>query len=111
MPTSICRELVVRPRKAAGLHALTAPPFLGVASVVATNEARQRAEPVNFGAIDGLGPRSLRVKAKAEYGKDLTEAQAKSSSTSFHRRAIVAQRHQAPEWDRGAGPRRPGGGT
>jgi DNA polymerase-1 len=65
------------------LHALTAARFLGVERTAVTKEARQMAKPVNFGAIYGLGPRSLRLKAKAEYGKDMTEAQAKGFLDAF----------------------------
>lgn len=36
------------------------------------------AKPVNFGTIYGLGPRSLRAKARADDGKDMTERQAKA---------------------------------
>jgi DNA polymerase I-like protein with 3'-5' exonuclease and polymerase domains len=65
------------------LHTLTAARFLGVDRSAVTKEARQMAKPVNFGAIYGLGPRSLRLKAKAEYGKDMTEDQAKGFLNAF----------------------------
>ncbi len=41
------------------------------------------AKPVNFGAIYGLGPRSLRLKVKADYGKDMTEQQARGFLDAF----------------------------
>jgi DNA polymerase-1 len=41
------------------------------------------AKPVNFGAIYGLGSRSLRLKAKADYGKDMTEEQARGFLNAF----------------------------
>jgi DNA polymerase-1 len=72
-------------RSGEDLHALTAARFLGVAPDAVTKEARQMAKPVNFGAIYGLGPRSLRLKARAEYGKDMTEAEAKGFLDAFFR--------------------------
>ncbi len=65
------------------LHTLTAARFLGVGVNEVTKEARQMAKPVNFGAIYGLGPKSLRVKAKADYGKDMTEEQARGFLDAF----------------------------
>jgi DNA polymerase-1 len=65
------------------LHTLTAARFLGVGVDAVTKEARQMAKPVNFGAIYGLGPRSLRLKARADYGKEMTEAQARGFLDAF----------------------------
>ncbi|WP_232069957.1 DNA polymerase [Gemmata massiliana] len=65
------------------LHTLTAARFLGSQVDVVTKEARQMAKPVNFGAIYGLGPRSLRLKAQADYGKDMTEDQARGFLDAF----------------------------
>jgi DNA polymerase I-like protein with 3'-5' exonuclease and polymerase domains len=65
------------------LHTLTAARFLGVGAEAVTKEARQMAKPVNFGAIYGLGPRSLRLKARADYGKEMTEAQARGFLDAF----------------------------
>lgn len=70
-------------RNGEDLHALTAARFLGVGVGAVTKEARQTAKPVNFGAIYGLGPRSLRLKARADYGKDMTERQAKGFLNAF----------------------------
>ena len=65
------------------LHTLTAARFLGVEPAAVTKEARQMAKPVNFGAIYGLGPRSLRLKARADYGRDMTEAEARGFLDAF----------------------------
>ena len=44
---------------------------------------RKLAKPVNFGLIYGLGVNALRAKAKAEYGLDLTEDDARRFSRAF----------------------------
>jgi DNA polymerase-1 len=62
---------------------MTAARFLGVGVDAVTKEARQMAKPVNFGAIYGLGPRSLRLKARADYGKEMTEEQARGFLNAF----------------------------
>jgi DNA polymerase-1 len=54
----------------ADLHALTAQRMLGKS--VVTDAERKVAKPVNFGLIYGLGVNSLRAKAKAEYGLELS---------------------------------------
>src|SRR5262249_2075483 len=65
------------------LHTLTAARFLGVGVGSVTREARQMAKPVNFGAIYGLGWDSLRRKARLDYGKEMTEEQAKGFLDAF----------------------------
>ena len=65
------------------LHTITAAKFLGVKPGAVTEDERQMAKPVNFGAIYGLGPNSLRTKAKCEYGKDMTEEQARGFLNAF----------------------------
>jgi DNA polymerase-1 len=70
-------------QKGEDLHTLTAARFLGVGVEAVTREARQMAKPVNFGAIYGLGPRSLRLKARADYGKEMTDAQARGFLDAF----------------------------
>jgi DNA polymerase I-like protein with 3'-5' exonuclease and polymerase domains len=70
-------------RNGEDLHTLTAARFLGVDPSAVAKEARQMAKPVNFGAIYGLGSKSLRAKAKADYGKDMTEKQAKGFLDAF----------------------------
>ncbi len=70
-------------QKGEDLHTLTAARFLGVGVGKVTKEARQMAKPVNFGAIYGLGPRSLRLKARADYGKEMTEEEARKFLDAF----------------------------
>lgn len=70
-------------QKGEDLHTLTAARFLGVEPGAVTKDARQMAKPVNFGSIYGLGPRSLRLKARADYGKEMTENQARKFLDAF----------------------------
>jgi DNA polymerase-1 len=63
------------------LHALTARRMLGKAEV--TPAERKLAKPVNFGLIYGLSAGSLRRKAKAEYGLDLTAQEAERYRRAF----------------------------
>ncbi|MCE9561277.1 MAG: bifunctional 3'-5' exonuclease/DNA polymerase [Planctomycetes bacterium] len=77
------KRMLAAYRNCDDLHTLTAARFLGVSTSAVTKEARQMAKPVNFGAIYGLGPRSLRLKAKSEYGKDMTEKQAQGFLDAF----------------------------
>jgi DNA polymerase I-like protein with 3'-5' exonuclease and polymerase domains len=65
------------------VHRKTAARFLKVPVEQVTDDARQMSKPVNFGAIYGLGPDSLRRKAKAEYGIDMTQDQARSFLGAF----------------------------
>jgi DNA polymerase-1 len=63
------------------LHTLTARRMLGKAEVTAGE--RKLAKPVNFGLIYGLSAASLRRKAKAEYGQELTEEEAEHYRGAF----------------------------
>jgi DNA polymerase-1 len=56
------------------LHTLTAQRVLGVADV--TREQRQLAKAINFGLLYGMGVKSFRAYALAQYGLRLTEAEA-----------------------------------
>jgi DNA polymerase-1 len=67
--------------RAEDLHTLTARRMLGKAEVSAAE--RKLAKPVNFGLIYGLSAGSLRRKAKAEYGLDLTPQDAQRYRRSF----------------------------
>jgi DNA polymerase-1 len=67
--------------KGEDLHTLTARRLTGRESV--TKEERKLAKPVNFGLIYGLSAGSLRRKAKAEYGLDLTAADAERYRAAF----------------------------
>jgi DNA polymerase I-like protein with 3'-5' exonuclease and polymerase domains len=63
------------------LHKLTARRMTGKAEV--TKEERRLAKPVNFGLIYGLGVPSLRRKAKAEYGTELSEEEGRRYRDAF----------------------------
>jgi DNA polymerase-1 len=63
------------------LHAMTARSMTGKAEV--SKHERQLAKPVNFGLIYGLGVPSLRRKARADYGLDLGEGEARRYKAAF----------------------------
>jgi DNA polymerase-1 len=63
------------------LHTLTARRLLDKGEVTAAE--RKLAKPVNFGLIYGLSAGSLRRKAKAEYGLDLSAEEAKRYCRAF----------------------------
>jgi DNA polymerase-1 len=75
------------------LHTLTARRMLGREDI--TPSDRKLAKPVNFGLIYGLGTKSLRAKAKAEYGLDLTLEDAER-----YRRAFFAGYPGIVRWHR-----------
>jgi DNA polymerase-1 len=79
--------------KGEDLHTLTARRMLGKDEVSAAE--RELAKPVNFGLIYGLSAGSLRLKAKAEYGLDLTPADAER-----YRRAFFAGYPGVASWHR-----------
>jgi DNA polymerase-1 len=70
-------------RRGDDLHTLTARHMTGKQEV--TPAERKLAKPVNFGLIYGMGTKSLRGKAKAEYDLDLSEADARRFSDAFFR--------------------------
>jgi DNA polymerase-1 len=75
------------------LHKLTARRMLGKSDV--SDAERKLAKPVNFGLIYGQGAPSLRKKAKAEYGLDLTLAEARR-----YRQAFFAGYPSVADWHR-----------
>jgi DNA polymerase-1 len=75
------------------LHTLTARRMTGKEEV--SKEERKLAKPVNFGLIYGLSAASLRRKAKAEYGLDLTPADAER-----YRQAFLAGYPGVADWHR-----------
>jgi DNA polymerase I len=77
------RRMLDAYRRGEDLHTLTARQFTGRQEV--TKQERQLAKPVNFGLIYGLSSATLRTKAKAEYGLDLTAAQADGYRQAFFR--------------------------
>jgi DNA polymerase-1 len=67
------------------IHAETAGRIVGIAPEHVTKEQRQAAKPVNFGAIYGIGPATLRENAFAEYGVEMTQLQAEKALDRFFR--------------------------
>lgn len=65
------------------LHAETAARISGVPVEAVTPARRQAAKPVNFGAIYGIGPKSLRDDAFANYGIEMSEREAKHALDRF----------------------------
>jgi DNA polymerase I-like protein with 3'-5' exonuclease and polymerase domains len=53
---------------------------------------RQAAKPVSFGSIYGIGPRSLAEDAFANYGIEMTEAEAKRALDAFFQRFATLAR-------------------
>ena len=58
------------------LHSETAAAVTGITADQVADNQRQSAKVLNFGSIYGMGPDSLRTKAKLDYGVDMTAAEA-----------------------------------
>ena len=67
------------------LHTLTAARVLGKPEADVTKSDRQLAKAVNFGLLYGMGWKSLKGYAKANYGVTLTDAQARNYREAFFR--------------------------
>jgi len=65
------------------LHALTASRLLDKPLSQVSKGDRQLAKAVNFGLLYGMSPRGLREYARANYGVELSEAEAKQAHRSF----------------------------
>ena len=65
------------------LHALTASRLLDKPLSRVEKADRQVAKAVNFGLLYGMSPRGLREYARANYGVELSEAEAKQAHRSF----------------------------
>jgi DNA polymerase-1 len=65
------------------LHALTASRLLDKPLSQVSKGDRQLAKAVNFGLLYGMAPRSLREYARANYGVELSEAEAKQAHRNF----------------------------
>jgi DNA polymerase-1 len=65
------------------LHALTASRLLDKPLSRVEKADRQLAKAVNFGLLYGMAPRSLREYARANYGVELSEAEAKQAHRNF----------------------------
>jgi len=68
------------------LHRESAAGITGLAYEAVSPEQRQAAKPVNFGAIYGVGPKTLAENAFCDYGVDMSEAEAKDALDRFFRR-------------------------
>jgi DNA polymerase-1 len=88
----------------ADLHEQTARRVLGVREV--TKEQRQLAKALNFGLLYGMGAAGLQAYARAEYGVNLTAAQARDYRDAFFRTYPGLQR-----WHHTEGLRSPGCGV
>jgi DNA polymerase-1 len=84
-------QMIAAFRRGEDLHTLTARRMTGQGQVSAAE--RQRAKPVNFGLIYGLGAASLRRKAQADYGLELSEA-----DVARYRRAFFAAYPAVRRW-------------
>jgi DNA polymerase-1 len=70
-------------RQGRDLHAMTAAAVLGKPESEVTKADRQLAKAVNFGLLYGMSWRSLRVYARANYGVEITDAQARGYRDAF----------------------------
>lgn len=68
------------------LHRLVAAEVFGKNPEEVTKEERQKAKAINFGKPGGMGAAALRQYAKASYGADLSEAEARDISDAWMRR-------------------------
>ena len=58
------------------LHRETAAAMAGSTADQVSDEQRQNAKVLNFGSLYGMGPGSLRTKAKLDYGMEISVAEA-----------------------------------
>ena len=87
------RRMLGAYRRGEDLHTLTAKSITGKAEV--TKADRQTAKAVNFGLLFGLGAKGLQSYAAAEYGLELTPAQAEQYRRRFFKAyPALAQWHQ-----------------
>lgn len=70
-------------KKGQDLHKMTAATTADVPSEEVTKDQRQAAKPINFGLLYGQGYRGLARYAKATYGVDMTEDDAKLAREAF----------------------------
>ena len=73
--------MVLALRKGVDLHTLTASKVMGVDNP--TKADRQAAKAINFGLIYGMGAKTLRTKAKMDYGVDMTLEEAERYRAGF----------------------------
>lgn len=77
------------------LHTLTAAHILNKPEADVKKPDRQLAKAVNFGLVYGMGWRGLKLYAKANYGVDLTDQQARSYRTAFFKAYPALQKWHA----------------
>src|SRR5262249_20254606 len=75
------RRMLAAYRSGEDLHTLTAQSITGKND--ATKQDRQTAKAVNFGLLFGLGTKGLQSYAAAEYGLELTQAEAEQYRRRF----------------------------
>jgi DNA polymerase-1 len=75
------RRMLDAYRNGEDLHTLTARKMVGREEV--TTQERKLAKPVNFGLIYGLAAKSLRAKAKSEYGVEMSSEDADRYRQAF----------------------------
>jgi DNA polymerase-1 len=76
-------EMIRAHQQGRDLHTLTASRVLGKPPEDVTKADRQLAKAVNFGLLFGMGAKSLRVYALANYGVRLTEDKARAYREAF----------------------------
>jgi DNA polymerase-1 len=74
------------------LHSENAAVIAGVPLAEVTKPMRQAAKATTFGALYGIGPRSLAEDAFANYGIEMTEAEAKQALDAFFLRFATLAR-------------------
>ena len=88
------------------VHKLIAAAVLGKAPEQVTKPERDSAKPVSFGRPGGMGAETLRLVAKASYGKDLTIEEVQERIAAYHRALPGAGRLPGRRGRRLAGPGR-----
>jgi DNA polymerase I-like protein with 3'-5' exonuclease and polymerase domains len=82
------------------LHRETAAAIAGVPISAVTPEQRAAAKAVNFGSIYGIGAESLAVSAFADYGIEMSVAEAQAALDRFFGRFRVLYQGRFKHWDR-----------
>jgi DNA polymerase-1 len=82
------------------LHAETAAFIAGVLIEAVTPEQRSAAKAVNFGSIYGISAEGLAVQAFADYGIDMSVAEAQAALDRFFDKFRVLKQGRWRHWDR-----------
>jgi DNA polymerase I len=86
--------------KGLDLHQLTASAMAGVEPAAVTKEQRDRAKPVNFGSIYGMGAAGLAVAAWNGYRVEMTIPEAEAALRTFFRSYPTLKRWMRQHADR-----------